>query len=310
MAFRPWKLLGFILQLRYQRVREQTSIKPNSCYSGIRMARYIRLLEHGPNHDQWMTPSDEYLAERDGTLEKRPYRYRTDEHGFIRTGRTLPQEEKPLIFLGDSVIENYWVDEDKRTCAVLEGLLRDAGLAVRVLNGGVSGASTLHLLSVLINKCVPLQPRMVLLMSGAIDTSAMKFGGYWCSHEHLTPITEPPNLPERDFTDRAKLMHIFHETCRTFEIDFFAVTCPTRHAPLFDDCSGGTPGVRRNSLSREALRLSNQITREYGGPFIDLEVPLSGRPELFYDDLHAGEMGCRLMAEHLFEAIKRNLLYR
>ena len=149
------------------------------------MARHILLFEHYPNQDRPIRATDEYMLTTNGSLQQKDYRHRTDENGFIRTGRELPADHAPIIVLGDSPIESYFIDEEKRICVVLEEMFQNAGMPIRVLNGGVSGATTLQLFNVLVSKCIPLQPSGIVLMSGCKDMGVRKSFRWLLVHREL-----------------------------------------------------------------------------------------------------------------------------
>jgi hypothetical protein len=127
------------------------------------MLRAIRLQEFAPSSIIRYTPPDWYSA--DSSLERRQYLLRTDENGFILSGPEPVNSTKNLIILGDSTVEGMFLDEDARFCSKLETqIVETLGISVRVLNGGYSGATSLHLYNTFINKIIPLHPIGVVLL--------------------------------------------------------------------------------------------------------------------------------------------------
>ncbi len=123
------------------------------------MRRAVRLKEFPPSSVIHNTPPDWYLLAKDSTLVNREYVIRTDQNGFILSGPNVKSAEIQVIVLGDSVVEGMYVDEGARMCSCLESSLSGAvGTPIQVLNGGYSGATTLHLFNTFLNKVVPLKP--------------------------------------------------------------------------------------------------------------------------------------------------------
>lgn len=106
--------------------------------------RAIRLKEYTPNIDQWCPPSEEYLKGTDSTFSVSPFRCRSGKHGFIETGNTSLDEDQPLIFLGDSIVESTFGHESERFASVTERLSKDQGLSVRCPNGACIRLVDLH----------------------------------------------------------------------------------------------------------------------------------------------------------------------
>ncbi|MBV9862395.1 MAG: tetratricopeptide repeat protein [Alphaproteobacteria bacterium] len=273
------------------------------------MDRYIRLKEHGLNIDIQWEPSDEYLQVTDGSIAKRKYRIRTDADGFIRTGDNRPTG-RSILFLGDSLIENTFVEEDRRICAVLETLLRQDGRDLRILNGGKSGATTLDLINLLLNKGVPLKPAAILLLSGAIDVAACeRKGTYWNGSEHHSAVrhfnervaAEPEDAEQLlDLQNRFRLLQILADVAGRFGIPLWICTMARRSK--YDEWAAARYGsfelFRANADRIEAV---NEVTRKFAEHerqhLIDLERLLDGRDEGLYDLLHPNEAGSRAIAE-------------
>src|SRR3954451_12740314 len=112
------------------------------------MPRYIRLREWGVCQDTVRSPTDALLALADHSLLRYDHRVRTDDHGFIVSGGNVSPGSPRVLVLGDSVLENLFVDASKRMCARLEAIFASrGGHPVQVLNSGMTGATTLHLLT-------------------------------------------------------------------------------------------------------------------------------------------------------------------
>jgi lysophospholipase L1-like esterase len=162
--------------------------------------RFVRLKELRPLRDFWLTPSDEYLQGTD-SLSKKPYRVRTDADGFLLPSRRHERPDLSIAFLGGSTTECLYVDEENRPPHRAALLLEErTRLRVNAYNGGVSGAHTLDLLNVLVNKVMPLRPDVVVLSEALNDLGTqLLLGGYWNRNPSRSPLvaapaSEPPSV--------------------------------------------------------------------------------------------------------------------
>lgn len=151
-------------------------------------ARHIRLMEYPPLMDLTVIGNrakleKRYRLEIDG-LEEKPYRFRTDEDGFIQPSRVHADPQLTLVFLGGSTTECYWVDEASRFPSRAGQLLGERlGKRVNSLNAGISGSNTLHMIDILLNKLIPLRPDVAVMMENVNDVNIMLFiGSYWNRH--------------------------------------------------------------------------------------------------------------------------------
>ena len=200
------------------------------------MTRYIRLREWGCNLDLFREPSEVTLNNSDGLIFDK-FKFRTCSSGFIQTGSAVEGFEN-IVFLGDSIVENMYVHEHLRMCSVLEQKLRNDGHNINILNSGMSGASTLHLLNLFINKIIPIKPKVVILMSGVIDISAALLQeNFWSKDIYVSPIVmhDAPGVPDvnyskvPDFNFRYSLLEVFAQAALSFKIPVVFATFPHRH---------------------------------------------------------------------------------
>lgn len=144
--------------------------------------RNILLREWAINIDQFQEPSDSYLTKCEN-LEKKKYRFRTDENGFIIGDENLSEQNKPtdIIFFGGSTTECLFVEEEKRFPYLVQtNLNKLLDNNVKVLNAGVSGNHTLHSTFNLLSKGIPQSPKIVVLMHNINDLALLeKTGTYW-----------------------------------------------------------------------------------------------------------------------------------
>lgn len=265
--------------------------------------RSIRLKEMMPNVDRMSAPLPSYRTGSDDTLDAGPFKVRTDHNGFIQTGNGDRDILEPLTFLGDSFVESMYSTESTRFVSGVERGLDDAGHRYKCLNGGYSGASSLQLVNVLLNKIYPLvgNGRTVVFFGPQSDYHI--YGApatYWHPTERYAPIL-PPLEPEatdmvRGFEITKRMLKIAVEVSKQLNIRLIFATSPFRSAPLGDDSwlQGHLPGEvyttvqARRGLYTEKVR---EAARETGTPLLDGEAALRGQHHLFYDELHLNEKG-------------------
>ncbi|MBX9767438.1 MAG: SGNH/GDSL hydrolase family protein, partial [Bdellovibrionales bacterium] len=170
----------------------------------------VRLKVFEPNIDLWISPTPEY---RVGTndLSEGPYRVRTDNDGFIKSATTHEDPELTIAFIGGSTTECLYMDENKRFPAVSAALLEQkTGIKTNAINAGVSGANTLHAINTMINKILPIKPKIIVLMENINDLATQAhLGGYWNTHRTRSQIQiATPDLSGTTAVFRALLPEI------------------------------------------------------------------------------------------------------
>lgn len=214
----------------------------------------------------------------------------------------LGEAAHSVIVLGDSVVECMYLDPDDRFCAKLETILRgEHGLDVAVRNGGYSGATTLHMLNVFLNKVIPLKPELVILMTGMIDADVVSLpASFWSQDCWPEPFVE---LSEKDAwcddsrpraassADRRRLLDLFSAAARAFGIELWFATIPHRHGDEVDPAKTQAR-LSTNEVTRAAARAGAQT-------LCDLEVELAERSDIFQDDFHLNRGGSEAVARSL-----------
>ncbi|MEB8433180.1 SGNH/GDSL hydrolase family protein [Cocleimonas sp. KMM 6892] len=147
--------------------------------------RHIRLKENTPNINKMLSPSDDIVALSD-SLENKPYSFKIDQNGFIFPSTTHQQADKVIAFLGGSTTECMYVDEDKRFPALTGTLLEtNSGKKINALNAGVSGNNSMHSINSLLNKIIPMNPDIAVLMHNINDLSILLHEKtYWNNNVH------------------------------------------------------------------------------------------------------------------------------
>ena len=265
--------------------------------------RSIRLKEYPPNASLSFMPAEAYVAARGGSLERKAYRLETDAQGFIRGPGAFEPARHSVIVLGDSVVESMYLEPHERFPARLEFILRrEQALDVRVRNGGYSGATSLHMLNVFLNKIVPMKPDLVILMIGIVDVDVANLAaGFWSRDCWIEPMVEPGAtnswrdaglLAQPQFEDRRRLLDLFSAAARAFGIELWFATIPHQQ-------HGGDPVGRRDRLAMNEV--TRAAARAGGHQLCDLESQLAGRADIFHDMFHLNRIGSEAVARALAE---------
>lgn len=277
------------------------------------MRREIRLREFEPGSSELKRPLEWQVKGSDGSLAHKDYLVEADENGFIKSA--LPQDDmrEQVIILGDSVIECMYVDHGSRLTDQAERFLRQDGLSVAVRNGGVTGATSLHILNSILNKIVPLRPSLLIVASGIMDQDCMlNPDSFWNKQPYFTPIKtypdqhveEQPHLAELQMPDRRRILRLIKATCEEFAIRLAVATVAHRGNDAY--AVARMPWFQNYQDRRRKV---NAQTREFaiteGVPLIDMESEFSGAVSIFYDQFHLNPNGTEVVGRFLANEIKR-----
>lgn len=165
--------------------------------------RYVIMREHRPQSDISGTPSKTLIGEADG-LEAKPYRLRADNQGFIIPSKVHAKPDLSIVFLGGSTTECHYMGEEERFPYLAGRKLEEGtGLKVNALNGGYAGNNTLHMLTLLMAKVIPLKPQAVVFMECVNDANYLLYaGGYWEPHPTRGLVFDKQYGPVKSFIIR------------------------------------------------------------------------------------------------------------
>jgi hypothetical protein len=95
-----------------------------------------------------------------------------------------------VVFLGGSTTECLFVDEENRFPYVVGTILeQETGKKINAYNAGMSGINSLHCLDILLNKVIPLNPRVVVFMENINELSTLLYEGtYWNQNTTRSPV--------------------------------------------------------------------------------------------------------------------------
>ncbi len=278
------------------------------------MVRWVKLKEFDLSVDTYVAPTDDYLSRCDGSLEKADYRVRTDSWGFLRTGEPSYDKDR-IIILGDSSAACVFISESDRLGAVIERSLRSSGRNADVLVGATSDCTTLHSLNIFLNKCIPLRPTKLVLMSCGSDSAALcAHAGYWLNDPSgaLTPIAQHDKgsdelvLERPNASERVLLLRVLHAAAQAYGTELVLVTVPHRRR-ADDYLSSYYKGDLRyhhrlTGMKQDINSATRRFAHDKGVICIDAEM-LSDDGSIFYDIVHLNHRGCRIVGELIAERL-------
>lgn len=284
--------------------------------------RAIRLKEMAAGIDTHRVPPVGYLDGTDGSLGEGPWRVRTDEHGFIVTGNEVESTDDRLLFLGDSFVESIFCEEPRRFVSQIERGLRDAGMGKQCLNGGYSGATTLQLLNVFLNKAVPIVGiggAVVLFVPQSDISIFFQAHSYWFPTDRYAPVV-PHFEPTAEQLPHGRqavagVLELIALAAKRFGIHLIVVSAPHRHRePGSDAYLDRFLGPEQfASLRQRRVQFRAGIaeaTERSGVTYVDADAAFLSRPELFYDELHLNDAGQDAFSDWLLPRLTQSLMQR
>lgn len=279
------------------------------------MSRAIRLKEYAPNATSKYYPPDWYINQVNKSFVRDEFVINTDRNGFIKPHAASEDRETNIVVLGDSVVEGMYMDENLRMCAVLDRIVnRLSDVDLRVLNGGYSGSTLLHIFNLLLNKIVPLRPTAIIVMTGIVDVDAVeRKASFWTNDKWLEPIisldcdnSTRDNIFTDDlhFRDRYAILALFKWVAAEFGLTIWFATIPHHQLYLGDWITSNLSEEDfRKVVSRR--RAINNTTRTFciknDIRLFDLELLLSDRDDIFYDFFHFNQLGGEAAAQAFME---------
>ncbi|QEY25644.1 SGNH/GDSL hydrolase family protein [Neisseria zalophi] len=259
--------------------------------------RNIRMKEFEANIEKIHIPTDEYLKKSPSLNKEQAYFQRTDENGFIQSNLFFNEDFK-VVIIGDSFVENIFVDESKRIHSIIETRFLNIGKKVKVYNAGVSGATGLGMLNTILNKIVYLKPDLIIYVQPCCDFSALLYKqGYFNDSKffsNLVPSSEKDTPYFETIENNAKQILnnicLVSKLCEINDIKLSIATC----------CS---------ISSKRQLKIMNDIIRNnisFGYKLIDLDNIIPKSELYFYDNVHLNWKGSDFLGDILFNHINDN----
>jgi hypothetical protein len=148
--------------------------------------RYVHLREHPLYKIDYNIPRPDLVRGTDGLIDKE-YRMEIDDNGFIYPSKIHDHPDVTIVFLGGSTTQCTFVEEENRFPYFTGRLLEAATGKVNSYNGGMSGSHSLHSINTLVNKVMPLDPDIVVLMHNINDLGILLYEGtYWNDHWNVS----------------------------------------------------------------------------------------------------------------------------
>jgi lysophospholipase L1-like esterase len=152
-------------------------------------SRHIRLKEYRPLTRLLLPFPRGHQPFTEHVFTKK-YPIRVDRDGFIMPSRKYAHPDLSLVFLGGSTTECLFVDESSRFPFLVGTILeKETGQKVNSYNAGMSGNNSLNCIDILVNKVIPLQPRVVVFMENINELSTLLYEGtYWNKNTSRSPL--------------------------------------------------------------------------------------------------------------------------
>ena len=158
---------------------------------GPSIQRYVRLRELNPLTFEVITPNPRVFDTEAGSPPRQVV-IRVDANGFIIPSQVHAKPDLVLAFLGGSTTECRAVPEDSRFAYLVGRCLeRTLKLPVNSYNAARSGNNSLHSLDILLNKVMPLNPDIVVMMHNINDLITLMYEKtYWNKNPNRRVIIE------------------------------------------------------------------------------------------------------------------------
>jgi lysophospholipase L1-like esterase len=161
--------------------------------------RAIVLREFNPTLREYNYPTKE--DEPYETVKKKGYLLKVDNNGFIMPSERYSNPDISMVFLGDSVTAELYVEEENRfpyAAAVL--LENDLGIKINSYNASRIANNTLHSINILLNKIIPLKPDIVIMSHTNNDVAIMLYErSYWNNSSTRSIIFDVNNYAVNNF---------------------------------------------------------------------------------------------------------------
>lgn len=228
--------------------------------------RSILLREHNPNQSAVYIPSDGYMDDTDGLIQKE-YRISIDANGFIENGNPKTDNSFVITFIGGSTTETLYVEEKERFPSVVERELREKlSKNIKTINAGVSGNNSMHSLLNFQSKILPENPRIAVLMHNINDFALLsKTGSYW-----IAP-TGKEIVQREEVSNEIRLFDLLRDAMSIFIPDLYAYLKPRLFPNLnvrdefngYREGSIGKYSIETRSMFEKSLRSFVELSRTW-----------------------------------------------
>ncbi|MEZ2903264.1 SGNH/GDSL hydrolase family protein [Acinetobacter terrestris] len=270
------------------------------------LKRSIRLKEFFPNLSKLYRPSSDYLqsAPKLSNDSNDSYVVMSNNEGYMISNNEYFSESK-FYLLGDSTVENLYVDCDSRIHHLLEYYFLQKKIPIEVLNAGYSGSNLLGLFNVLLNKIGKNYnnfDRTVILFIPSNDfTSFLYKESYWNGtqrHANIIPhsgiFNSTQNINSNIF-DLLNILELFISFCKMYNINLYI-----SGVIFYDNAS------YKSELLNKINGLVKDKCAEKGVKYLNISEEMKDDYSYFYDDHHLVASGSKKIADYLFDFLKNN----
>lgn len=279
------------------------------------MPHFFRLKEQRRFRSEPAAPSDRLLARTDGSVERGPFDFHTDENGFIKTGVEARRDRQSFYFVGDSLVESSFAHPHQRFVSLVAQTCE-----WNVFNTGYSGTTLLQACMMIMGKLPAVANKgdvIVLFVPKSDSNAARTNGGYWTNNPTYTAIKPPLEAePAWDFSfsDTQALLASIEVFLKGIGLKLVIVTSP--HRPL----DWNTDIWIRKSFGKEerfnafkTLRAELDVavrsaSVDLSSPFLDLSALMGSNPSFFYDELHFNISGHEYAAAIITDFLRERVI--
>jgi lysophospholipase L1-like esterase len=275
------------------------------------VGRFIKLREHRPNQEKFERPTRNYIKNLEpNSLERKYYKVATDKHGFIGPSEIHDNPDYKIVFLGGSTTECLYMDEHHRfPYLVGRQLEKTLNKKVNSYNGGVSANESMHSLNILMNKVLPLQPNIVVLMHNINDLVILRSQTtYWYTDSLKSHVQTAKNIFTRhEFPSNQKIydeLKISEEFRRNLQT--FIAICRIRDIqPVLMTQANR---VKDDKLYHRFNDIIREVGEKEGVLVVDLANNIPATSDYFYDSYHYTASGAQLAADVISKELEKRLI--
>ncbi len=298
--------------------------------------RSIRLREWRPNWSASYTPQLEQLDHSDALVQK-AYPVRIDSEGFMVYKPVHTPTDYSLVFLGGSTTECLYVEDSLRFPYLTAQMLENqTGKIFNSYNGAMGGNNSMHSINLLLNKVIPMQPHVVIMMHNVNDWNVLiKEKDYWNNNPSKSMIIDPHGGKKTEKDEwkhiRGKKVeyelseviekfkqaqHLFIDICQRYEIEPVLMTQASRFTDQIEDKIhhgiinhgkdlGFTYQVAKTLQDTFNMTIRT-VARERSVLLIDLDAHIPKTSDYMYDIVHFHKGGTKAAAEFIAAALKKH----
>jgi hypothetical protein len=205
------------------------------------------------------------------------------------------------VILGDSVPECLFMDEEFR----IESVLTRLNPHCSYFNHAYSGATSLDILNILVNKIIPIRPSKVFFMAGVYDDAISNLGFFNLDIKSSSIVGSYLDVInfENDFLrHREILLESIFSLINKIGAELFVGLFSHRHNPTDPNHSF----CNSKEIDLHKYRVINahtlKIAKKFNANIIDFQQTMFDRFDFHYDNHHLTPAGAFFIANSLHES--------